>query len=131
MSIKSIQKKFGDDVIVHWRDRKRWCGLPLSFTRYYLIESEGKWIKLFCESGFFSSHVEEIQLYRIEDFNIHQSLTNKIWGVGSIYIKSNDKSAPQFKILRVAKPYQVYELLTTLVAKDRKDRNFRWGEFQG
>ncbi len=126
----SLQKRFGEDIIVHWKDRKRWCGLPLSFTRYYIIEKEGKWIKLFCETGFLTSHFEEVQLYRIEDFTINQTLTNKIWGVGSIIVKSNDKSNPTLNIKRVAKPYYVYDLISSLVARDRKDRNFRWSEFQ-
>lgn len=127
----NINKKFGDDVIIHWRDRKRFCGLPLSFTRYYLLEKPNQWLKLFCETGFLTSHYEEIQLYKIEDFNLHQTLTNKIWGVGSITVKSNDKSMPVFNILRIKEPYKVYDILTGFVAKDRQNKNFRWGEFQG
>lgn len=127
----NIQKRFGDDVIIHWVDRKRWCGMPLSFTRYYLLEKEGEWIKLFCETGVLSSHFEEIQLYKIEDFTMNQTLADKMWAVGSIVVKSSDKTSPIFNILRVKNPYKVYDLLTSLVARDRKDRNFRWGEFQG
>lgn len=127
----SIKSKFGDDVIIHWQDRKRWCGLPLSFTRYYILEKPGQWIKLFCETGLLTSRFEEVQLYRIEDFSLTQSLTNKIWGVGNIMIKSNDKTMPVFNIIRIKNPYKVYDKLTDLVARDRKDRNFRWGEFQG
>lgn len=127
----NIKKKFGADCIVHWQDRKRFCGLPLSFTRYYIVEKLGQWVKLFRETGILSSHFEEIQMYRIEDFQITQSWTNKIWNTGSIIIKSNDKSSPTLSIVRVDKPYEVYDLLTKLVAEDRQKRNFRWGEFQG
>ena len=127
----NISKKFGDDVIIHWQDRKRWCGLPLSFTRYYILEKPGQWIKLFCETGLLASHFEEVQLYRIEDFSLNQTFSNKIWGVGNITIKSNDKSMPLFNIVRVKRHYEVYDILTSLVSKDRRDRNFRWGEFQG
>ncbi len=127
----SIQSKFGDDVIVHWQDRKRWCGMPLSFTRYYILEKPNQWLKLFCETGFLTSHFEEIQLYRIEDLSLNQSLSNKIWKVGNITVKSNDKTMPVFNITRVKNPYKVYDKLTELIARDRRDRNFRWGEFQG
>ncbi len=127
----SIQSKFGDDVIVHWQDRKRWCGMPLSFTRYYILEKPNQWLKLFCETGFLTSHFEEIQLYRIEDLSLNQSLSNKIWKVGNITVKSNDKSMPVFNITRVKNPYRVYDKLTELIARDRRDRNFRWGEYQG
>lgn len=126
----SFEKKFGEDATVLWKDRKRYFGMPISFTRYFLVEKEGQWLKLFCETGFLSSHIEEIQLYRIEDFQVNRTLGDKIFGVGSIIIKSTDKSAPVFKIIRVAKPFEVYDKLTELVARDRKDRNFRWGEIQ-
>ena len=36
--------KYGSDCIEHWHDRKRWCGLPLSFTRYSIVEKPGKWL---------------------------------------------------------------------------------------
>mgnify|MGYP004675751715 FL=1 len=127
----SIKKRFGEDVVVHWKDRKRILGMPISFTQYFILEKEGEWLKLFCETGVLSSHFEEVQLYKIEDFSINQTLGDKMFNVGSITIKSNDKTAPVFKILRVKNPYKVYELLAKLVARDRRDRNFRWGEFQG
>ncbi len=127
----SIKKRFGEDVVVHWKDRKRILGMPISFTQYYILEKEGEWLKLFCETGVLSSHFEEVQLYKIEDFSINQTLGDKMFNVGTITIKSNDKTAPVFKILRVKNPYKVYELLAKLVARDRRDRNFRWGEFQG
>lgn len=127
----SIKKRFGEDVVVHWKDRKRILGMPISFTQYFILEKEGEWLKLFCETGVLSSHFEEVQLYKIEDFSINQTLGDKMFNVGTITIKSNDKTAPVFKILRVKNPYKVYELLAKLVARDRRDRNFRWGEFQG
>ncbi len=129
--MSTISKKFGDDVKVHWKDRKRYFGMPISFTQYFILEKEGEWLKLFCETGFLSTHFEEVQLYKIEDFSINQTLGDKMFGVGTITIKSNDKTAPIFKVLRVKQPYKVYDLLAKLVARDRRDRNFRWGEFQG
>ena len=105
--------------------------MPLSFTRYYILEKPNQWLKLFCETGFLTSHFEEIQLYRIEDLSLNQSLSNKIWKVGNITVKSNDKSMPVFNITRVKNPYKVYDKLTELIARDRRDRNFRWGEYQG
>ena len=129
--MSDINKKFGNDVVVHWNDRKRYFGMPISFTQYFILEKEGEWLKLFCETGFLSTHFEEVQLYKIEDFSINQTLGDKLFGVGTITIKSNDKTAPVFKILRVKHPYKVYDLIAKLVARDRKDRNFRWGEFQG
>lgn len=127
----NIKKRFGEDCILHWSDRKRILGMPISFTRYFIVEKPNQWVKLFCETGILSSHFEEIQMYRIEDFQLHQSLGDKIFSVGSIVIKSNDRSSPVFEVKHVSKPYKVYELLSELVTADRRSKNFRWGEFQG
>ena len=125
----SVKSKFGEGTVIHWKDRKRWCGLPLSFTRYFLVEKPGEWFRLYCEKGLLTSHVEEIQLYRVDDFTVKQTLTNKIFGVGTIMIKSDDKTIPKFEILRVKTPYQVYDKITECVAKDRRSKGMRWGEF--
>ena len=45
-----------------WKDRKRFLGMPLSFTRYALSED-----RLFLSVGFFSIKDEEVLLYRIRD----------------------------------------------------------------
>ena len=42
------------EIQVLWRDRKRYFGLPLSFTRYRLSED-----RIFCEKGFFNIKEEE------------------------------------------------------------------------
>ena len=49
---------FGPDVQLIWKDRKRFCGLPLSFTRYYLIRKPVTCVKLIKDVGFFTSQIE-------------------------------------------------------------------------
>lgn len=55
------------DII--WKDRKRYLGLPLSFTRYALSED-----RLFQSIGFLNIRDEEILLYRIRDINTTRTL---------------------------------------------------------
>ena len=45
-----------------WKDRKRFLGMPLSFTRYAISED-----RLFLSVGFWSIRDEEVLLYRIRD----------------------------------------------------------------
>ena len=47
-----------------WKDRKRYLGLPLSFTRYRLSED-----RVFCEKGFLNIHEEEVLLQIILRLN--------------------------------------------------------------
>ena len=61
-----------------WTDRKRYMGMPLSFTRYALSED-----RLFLSIGFFSVKDEEILLYRVRDISVQRTLWQRIFGVGS------------------------------------------------
>lgn len=126
----STSRRFGKDVKVLWKDKKRNFGLPLSFTTYSIIEKPGKWIKLFVEKGFLYTHIEETQAYRIDDFSVFESFSNKIFGVGNIKIYCNDASSHYFIIQRVKNPYKVHELIADCVERDRSRRNFRATEMQ-
>ncbi len=112
-----------EDVEILWKDRKRYMGMPISFTRYIIIKKPGKWIKLISDIGFFHSEIEEINLFRIEDIKVYQSFANKFWGVGTITIYSKDRSTPETTILRVKDPYKVRSLITELLEEDRSSRN--------
>ena len=61
-----------------WKDRKRFLGMPLSFTRYRLSED-----RLFCEKGFLNIKADEVLLYRVRDLQLNMSLAQRIFGVGT------------------------------------------------
>ena len=121
-------KDFGKDSTIIWHDRKRWCGLPLSFTRYYIVENKNKWLKLFIDKGLFTSHVEELNMFRIEDISVIETFTNKFWGTGTITIYANDASCSEIQLIRIKNPNKVRNLITELLEKDRKARNVNVGE---
>ncbi len=122
--------KYGSDCIEHWHDRKRWCGLPLSFTRYAIIEKPGKWIKLISEIGFFSIRVEETQLFRVDDVSIFSSFTNSLFGTGTLKVYCKDASDATMDLVRIKHPDAVRNKLNELVERDRKSRNVMYGEMQ-
>ncbi len=115
-------------VEILWKDRKRWCGLPWSFTRYRVIKKPGKWIKIITDVGFLHSEVEEINLFRVTDIKVFQSFSNKFWGTGTITIYSQDESTPELRFVRIKDPYKVRNLLTELLEQDRASRNVTVGE---
>lgn len=106
-----------EPIVYLWKDRKRYFGLPLSFTRYRLSED-----RIFCEKGFFNIHSEEVLLYRVRDLELIMSLSQRIFGVGTVCIHSSDKTAPDLKLLNVKRPREVKELIFQQVeaAKDRR-----------
>ena len=106
-----------------WHDRKRYLGLPLSFTRYALSDD-----RLFLSVGFFSIRDEEILLYRIRDISCRRSLWQRIFGVGTITVTSSDKTTPTLQLKNVKKPLQVKELLHHQVEEMKLRRRVRVGE---
>ena len=100
-----------------WKDRKRtFLGLPWSFTKYKLTED-----RLFIETGFLNSVENEVRLYRILDLQLTRSLGQKIFGLGTIKIKSADKTLADFEIKNIKNSKEVKEQLSQLV-DDMRDK---------
>ena len=126
----NVERKFGEGTELIWKDRKRWCGMPLSFTRYYLVKKPGQWVKVFSNIGLLYSSVNEINLYRIYDISLHQSLAGKIFNTGNVILLSNDESNPTFVLRNVKDPFHVRELFSNLIEQQRKLNNVQVAEFQ-
>ena len=106
-----------------WRDRKRYFGMPISFTRYGLSED-----RLFLSVGFLNIKDEEILLYRVRDINTSRSLWQRIFGVGTVTVMSSDKSMPTLAMKNVKDPVMVKELLHSQVEEMKRQRRVRVGE---
>ena len=106
-----------------WKDRKRFLGMPLSFTRYRLSED-----RLFCEKGFFNIKADEVLLYRVRDLQLNMSLGQRIFGVGTICVVSSDKSVPHLDLQNVKHPREVKELIHNQVEEMKIQRRVRFGE---
>jgi len=109
------------DII--WKDRKRFLGLPLSFTRYSMSED-----RLFLSVGFLNIKDEEILLYRVRDISSSRSLGQRIFGVGTVTVTSSDKTCPTLVLKNIKRPLQVKELLHTQVEEMKMRRRVRVGE---
>lgn len=106
-----------------WSDRKRYFGLPLSFTRYAISED-----RLFQATGILNLKYEEILLYRIRDITLSRSFGQRIFGVGSITVTSSDKSRPVLVIQNVKDAPAVKELIHQQVEDMKIRRRVRFGE---
>lgn len=122
--------KFEEGAEVIWQDRKRHCGLPWSFYRYYLVKKEGQWVKLFRHKGFLSAIIDEINVYRCFDITLQQTLVDKIFRTGTIEIASNDERAPKFHLRHITNPYQVRDLLSNTIEQERTKRHVGITEIQ-
>ncbi len=108
-----------------WQARKRlWCGLPWTFTVYSFDEE-----RFYVERGFLSKRQDEIRLYRILDLSVVRSLSQRIFGMGTIIVKSSDKSLGDFEIINVTNVMDVKEQLSELVEKNREKKHVVSREF--
>ena len=106
-----------------WQDRKRWLGMPLSFTRYGLSED-----RLFQSVGFLNIKDEELLLYRVRDIDTTRTLFQRMFGVGTVLVMSSDKSTPTLELKNIRNPMEVKELLHKQVEEMKIRRRMRFGE---
>lgn len=106
-----------------WRDRKRYFGMPLSFTRYRLSED-----RLFISEGFLNIKDDEILLYRVRDIDTRRSLWQRLFGVGTVTVLSSDKTMPALELKNIKDPVMVKELIHKQVEEMKIQRRVRFGE---
>ena len=109
-----------------WHDRKRYFGLPISFTRYALSDD-----RLFISVGFLNIKDDEILLYRVRDIDTSRSLWQRIFGVGTVTVMSSDKTMPTLVLQNVKDPIFVKELIHKQVEEMKIKRRVRFGEIMG
>lgn len=102
---------------VLWSGRKRiWCGLPWTFT-VYTIQHD----KLLIETGFLRKSEDPVRLYRITDIKLVRSLRQRIFGLGSIYCYSSDRTMGDFELKNIKESREVMEILSEQIEKARKE----------
>ena len=106
-----------------WQDRKRYFGMPISFTRYALSED-----RLFTSVGFLNIKDDEILLYRVRDIDTNRSLWQRLFGVGTVTVMSSDKTMPNLELKNIKDPVAVKELLHKQVEEMKIKRRVRFGE---
>lgn len=115
-----------EEIKYLWQDRKRYFGLPLSFTRYFLSED-----RLFIEQGFLNIKADEILLYRVRDIDLSMKLTQRLFGVGTVCVHSSDQSMPHLDLKNIKDPRSVKELIHRSVEEAKNKRRMRAMEVVG
>jgi uncharacterized membrane protein YdbT with pleckstrin-like domain len=114
------------DEEILWRDRKRYLGLPISFTVYSFDRN-----RFYLKKGFFNTTEDEMLLYRILDVKLSRTLFQKIFGVGSIMLVTADKSDNNIEIRNIKKPDRTRKALSAIVEKERDEKRILGKEMFG
>ena len=108
-----------------WKERKRiWCGLPWTFTVYSFDEE-----RIFVDTGFFNKRQDEIRMYRVLDITMTRSFGQRIFGMGSIQLKTSDKTMGDFEIKNIKKVMDVKMQLSDLIESNREKKRVVSREF--
>ena len=108
-----------------WRERKRiWCGLPWTFTVYSFDEE-----RIFVDTGFFNKRQDEIRMYRVLDITVTRKFGQRIFGMGSIQLKTSDKTMGDFEIKNIKKVMDVKMQLSELIEANREKKRITGREF--
>jgi uncharacterized membrane protein YdbT with pleckstrin-like domain len=74
------------------------------------------------DHGIVSRSIDNLQLFRIRDLKLQQSVVGRIFGVGDISVTSTDQSTPHLTIRGVDDPRALYDALRELVARSQATR---------
>ena len=108
-----------------WRARKRiWCGLPWTFTVYSFDEE-----RIFVDTGFFTKRQDEIRMYRVLDISVTRTFGQRIFGMGTIHLKTSDKTMGDFDIKNIKKVMDVKHQLSDLIETNREKKRVVSREF--
>lgn len=98
-------------------ERVLWEGRPfLSIGEYYVVTSDR--IRFF--TGLIGRQVENIELVRLQDVDYHQGVSERIFGVGDIYLRSAHVSAPNMTLRNVKDPEAVTSIIRRAWLEARK-----------
>ena len=114
------------NIVYLWKDRKRYFGMPISFTKYALSED-----RLFISVGLLNIKDDEILLYRVRDIDTKRSLGQRLFGVGTVTVISSDKTMPNLVLKNIKNPIAVKEMIHQQVEETKIRRRVRLGEIMG
>lgn len=98
--------------------------LKTASTSYHFAKGRLTW-----RTGMLSRSAESLELYRIADVTMRQSLSQRLFGVGRIVLNSADANHREIVLEGVPSPDRFRDWLTDVVQQARRDRGMREMQF--
>lgn len=80
-------------------------------------------------SGLLSTHVDELELFRVKDVLVSQNVWQRMLNYGSVTVLSTDDTTPRLTIANIRAPLQAKELLRDAYREARRAAGLRTTEF--
>ena len=72
--------------------------------------------------GFISKRIEEIELYRVNDVALKQSIMERVFGLGDVRLETTDSTTPESQINDVTNPERVKDMVRQAARNERQRR---------
>jgi len=74
------------------------------------------------ERGILSKDIDTLELWHVEDINFHQSLVDRLMGVGNITVVSHDESTPKLELQSLPDARPIFENLKQRIIAVKRQR---------
>jgi len=104
--------------------------VPVFYALYKYIETrnikyELSSERIFIHSGIFTRDVEEIELYRIKDYTLHQPFFLRLFQLYVLTITTNDETSPILLLNSIAQGDEVRNMIRIRVEQLRIEKHIR------
>jgi uncharacterized membrane protein YdbT with pleckstrin-like domain len=97
-----------------------WSAIKLKSTHYELTSQR---LKVY--SGVFSRNIDELELYRVRDYNLQQPFFLRLFGRANLHLVTSDTSSKNLALMGIAHGQEVREQLRSAVETRRVQRQVR------
>ena len=94
--------------------------VPVLMTKMYRYRISNYRIDF--EHGLLSRSIDTLELRHVNDIRFHQSLLDRMLGVGTITIVSDDATTPRLDIKSVPKPRPIFDMLKQRIIAVKRQR---------
>ena len=111
---------------MEWKDRKRYLGIPLSFTKYRLEKN-----RLFVSKGLFTTVEDELVMYRVLDVRLRRTFMDKLFGVGTVILYTADETNKELKLEKIKTSKEIRDLISEIAESERAKLGIKGKELYG
>lgn len=104
---------------MQYEERKRWLffGLPFTFTKYTIGEDVVTIV-----SGLLNTHENDCYMYKIQDVELTISLSERIFGLGTIVCFTGDTTHPRLYLTHIKNAREIKEYILKTSEEARRKR---------
>lgn len=104
---------------MEYQEKKRWLflGLPFTFTKYTIGEEV-----ITINSGLLNSHENDCYMYKVQDVELEVSLSERIFGLGTIVCYTGDTTHPKLYIEHIKNAKEIKNFILKESEEARRKR---------